>query len=36
LVSKEYPGPEILDKILSAELLIAEDIKTYEANYTRF
>ena len=36
MLRQEYPGPEILEKILGAELLIADDIKTYEANYTRF
>ena len=36
IVHEEYPGPEVLEKILSAELMISEDIKTYEANFTRF
>lgn len=35
-MSEEYPGPESLEKILGSELMISEEIKTYEANYTRF
>lgn len=35
-MAEEYPGDDILEKILSADLVISEEIKTYESNYTRF
>ena len=32
LAQQEYPGPEILQKIVDAELVISEDIKTIDSN----
>jgi hypothetical protein len=33
---QEYNGPEILEKIINSDLIISEDLKTYDANHTKF
>jgi len=36
LAEKDYPGAEMLQKILDAELVISEEIKTVDNNNSRF